>query len=320
MKMKTKYIHMAFMAILCSGSFVACSDGDKYFKDERYKKMIYAISDNQKIFHAEFDLNDNEEVIGVQPFAVSGTNPIDQDVTLTVEKDPDLLMEYNYNTFMDESDKYAHELKDKDYSLLNPTVEIKVGENPGYEVGKLQVKIKTSVVEKLSVDSAYFLSFRIKEGKPYEINESKRSVLFRIYKKNQFASQKTATYYASSGFMDDVVLPFDSKIVMPLTFNQVRVYVAGKIYDANDTKETISKNSMVITIGKDNKVIISAYDPDGKLKLEMLSPSSDPNDGSYGYRNYYNPEEEQFYLYYRFDNGEGWKVVRETLKAESMLK
>ena len=51
----------------------------------------------------------------------------------------------------------------------------------------------------------------------------------------------------------------------------------------------------------------------------MLSPSSDPNDGSYGYRNYYNPEEKQFYLYYRFDNGEGWKVVRETLRAESII-
>lgn len=318
--MKTKYIQMAFLTVMCSGSFMACSDGDQYFKDERYKKMIYAISDNQQIFHAEFELTNDEEIIGVQPFAVSGSNPIDQDATLVVEKEPDLLMEYNYNTFMDESDKYAHELKDEDYSLLNPTVEIKAGVNPGYEVGKLQVKIKTAVVEKLSVDSTYFLSFRIKEGQPYEINEAKRSVLFRIYKKNQFASQKTATYYASSGFMDDVALPFDSKIVMPLSFNQVRVYVAGQIYDANDTKETIAKNSMVINVGTDNKVQVSAYNLEGKLKVEMLSPSSDPNEGSYGYRNYYNPEEKQFYLYYRFDNGEGWKVIRETLKAESLLK
>ena len=209
--MKTKYIYIAFLTILCGGSLVACSNGDEFFKDERYKKMIYAISDNEQIFHAEFELNNEEDIIGVQPFAVSGTNPIDQDVHLTIEKDPELLTEYNYNTYMDETDKYARELKDGDYSLLSSIVEIKAGVNPSYEVGKLQVKIKTSIIEKLSVDSAYFLSFRIKEATPYEINEEKRNVLFRIYKKNQYASQKTPTYYASSGFMDDVVMPFCCK-------------------------------------------------------------------------------------------------------------
>ena len=109
-------------------------------------------------------------------------------------------------------------------------------------------------------------------------------------------------------------MPFDSKIIMPLAYNKIRTYIAGQIYDANDTKETINKNSMVITVDADNQVLISAFDSENGLKVEMLSPSSDPNDGSY-----YNPEEKQFYLYYRFDNGEGWKVVRETLRAESII-
>ena len=34
-----------------------------------------------KYFHAEFELNNEEDIIGVQPFAVSGTNPIDQDAS-----------------------------------------------------------------------------------------------------------------------------------------------------------------------------------------------------------------------------------------------
>ena len=102
--------------------------------------------------------------------------------------------------------------------------------------------------------------------------EEKRNVLFRIYKKNQYASQKTPTYYASSGFMDDVVMPFDSKIIMPLAYNKIRTYIAGQIYDANDTKETINKNSMVITVDADNQVLISAFDSENGLKVEMLSP------------------------------------------------
>ena len=186
---------------------------------------------------------------------------------LTIEKDPELLTEYNHNTYMDETDKYARELKDGDYSLLSSIVEIKAGVNPSYEVGKLQVKIKTSIIEKLSVDSAYFLSFRIKEATPYEINEEKKGMYYSEFiKKNQYASQKTPTYYASSGFMDDVVMPFDSKIIMPLAYNKIRTYIAGQIYDANDTKETINKNSMVITVDADNQVLISAFDSENGLK------------------------------------------------------
>ena len=40
--MKTKYIYIAFLTILCGGSLVACSNGDEFFKDERYKKMYGA--------------------------------------------------------------------------------------------------------------------------------------------------------------------------------------------------------------------------------------------------------------------------------------
>ncbi len=317
--MKTKYIQIACLITFFGSAFVACSNGDEFFKDERYKKMIYAVSDNDKIFHAEFELTDEEEVTGIQPFAVSGTNPIDQDVHLTVESDLDLLTEYNYTRYMDETDKYARALQEEDYSLPITSVEIKAGADPSYEVGKLPVKIKTEVLEKLSVDSTYFLTFRIKEGSPYEINEEKRNVLFRVYKKNKYASQKKATYYTSSGYIDDSPMASDSKIIMPLTYSKVRAYVAGKVYNVNDKKETISKNAMVITIDVDNKASVSVYDPKSTLKVETLTPSDDPNDGSYGYRNFYDTEEKKFFLYYRFDAGEGWKVVREILKAESAI-
>lgn len=33
--MKTKYIYIAFLTILCGGSLVACSNGDEFFKAHR---------------------------------------------------------------------------------------------------------------------------------------------------------------------------------------------------------------------------------------------------------------------------------------------
>ena len=37
--MKTKYIYIAFLTILCGGSLVACSNGDEFFKDEQSATM-----------------------------------------------------------------------------------------------------------------------------------------------------------------------------------------------------------------------------------------------------------------------------------------
>lgn len=53
-----------------------------------------------------------------------------------------------------------------------------------------------------------------------------------------------------------------------------------------------------------------------KFKVETLTSSDDPTDASYGYRNYYDPDDKRFVLYYRYDNGNGWKEAREILTAE----
>lgn len=314
--MKTIYIQIVSMVVLMVAGTTSCSNGEEFFEDERYVKMVYAISDEDNIFNAEYILGQEEELIATQPFAVSGTNPIEQDVHLTVENDPDMITEYNFANYLDEEEKYAHSLED--YSLPSYSVEIKSGVAPSYEVGKLQVKIRRTILEKLSTDSVYFIAFRIKEASPYTINEKKRNVLFRIYKKNDYASQKTTTYYASSGFINDVSTGGStSKIVTPLSYNQVRTYVAGEVYSTNDSKSDISKKAIVLTVDADNKVTVTAYDQE-TLTVETLTPSDNPEDDSYGYRNYYSPLEKQFYLYYRFDNGRGWKEVRETLRSESI--
>lgn len=61
------------------------------------------------------------------------------------------------------------------------------------------------------------------------------------YEKNKYASQKNATYYMSSGYMDESPMATDSKIIMPVAYNKIRAYVAGRVYNASDTQETVSK-------------------------------------------------------------------------------
>ena len=299
------------------GVLSSCSNGDEFFKEERYKKEIYVVSDASQVFQAEYEMTKSDEAMKTLAFAVSGTNPIDRDVNIVVEKDEELLTEYNYNNYRDETDKYAHGLNEVDYILSSSSVTIKMGTEFKNQVGKLPITLKTSVLENLSVDSIYFIPFRIKEASPYEINEDKRNVLYRIYKKNQYASQRKNTFYNSIGFIGSAFFT-STKVVQPLSYNKIRVYVGGQVYSTSDTKETINKNAMIITVNEDNTVTMSPYSTEGGLKVTTLVPSDNPNDtsGSYGYRNVYNPDEQCFYLYYSYDIGNGEQIIREQMILE----
>lgn len=299
------------------GVLSSCSNGDEFFKEERYKKEIYVVSDASQVFQAEYEMTKSDEAMKTLAFAVSGTNPIDRDVNIVVEKDEELLTEYNYNNYRDETDKYAHGLNEVDYILSSSSVTIKMGTEFKNQVGKLPITLKTSVLENLSVDSIYFIPFRIKEASPYEINEDKRNVLYRIYKKNQYASQRKNTFYNSIGYIGSAFFT-STKVVQPLSYNKIRVYVGGQVYSTSDTKETINKNAMIIAVNEDNTVTMSPYSTEGGLKVTTLVPSDNPNDtsGSYGYRNVYNPDEQCFYLYYSYDIGNGEQIIREQMILE----
>ena len=299
------------------GVLSSCSNGDEFFKEERYKKEIYVVSDASQVFQAEYEMTKSDEAMKTLAFAVSGTNPIDRDVNIVVEKDEELLTEYNYNNYRDETDKYAHGLNEVDYILSSSSVTIKMGTEFKNQVGKLPITLKTSVLENLSVGSIDFIPFRIKEASPYEINEDKRNVLYRIYKKNQYASQRKNTFYNSIGYIGSAFFT-STKVVQPLSYNKIRVYVGGQVYSTSDTKETINKNAMIITVNEDNTVTMSPYSTEGGLKVTTLVPSDNPNDtsGSYGYRNVYNPDEQCFYLYYSYDIGNGEQIIREQMILE----
>ena len=58
------------------GVLSSCSNGDEFFKEERYKKEIYVVSDASQVFQAEYEMTKSDEAMKTLAFAVSGTNPI----------------------------------------------------------------------------------------------------------------------------------------------------------------------------------------------------------------------------------------------------
>ncbi len=319
--MRNNFIYNGFGVSLVAVilAFSSCSNGDQYFKDERYTKLIYIVSNDNQIFDADYNLTDSDTSVKDLTFGVSGTNPIDKSVTLSVERDSIILPKYDIDSYAEATDKYAHELSPAAYSFDQKTVSILAGGSFSDQIGKLPIRIKTSVLESLSPDSTYFIPLQIKDAAPYPINEDKDDVLYRIYKKNAFASQKTATYYTAEGYIGNSSYSL-SKLVRPITYNEIRLYVGSEVFSATDTKDIISDKSAVITVDSDSTVTVSPWDKNGTLEVETLTPSKDPNDpsGSYAFQNVYKTSEKCFYIYYRYRNSPSaaWQVVREQLKAE----
>lgn len=318
MKLNT-IIKIALGTIVTAGMY-SCQNGDEFFAVERYEKMIYIISDkSNNIFNAEYELTGEDVATKTLPLAVSGTNPIEFDVHATVEYDPDALINYNQTTFLENKSKYAWELDASKYEIPNYSVEIKAGANSSYEVGKLPVQIKEEALNKLSVDSTYFISLRIKDASPYPINDAKKNVLFRVMKKNMYASQKKDTYYTTEGYIDGAYFT-SAKRVMPLTYNSIRAYVGAEVYSADNSEQVILKKSMKITVGADNKLTLTPFKAGNGLQIEMLTASSDPAHETYPYKNIYNPEKKRFYLYYKYNIGSGWVESREMMTSEDVLE
>ena len=82
---------VVFVAVLAAGMY-SCQNGDEFFAVERYEKMIYIISDkSNNIFDAEYELTGEDISMKTLPLAVSGSNPIDSDVHVMLEHDPEIL-------------------------------------------------------------------------------------------------------------------------------------------------------------------------------------------------------------------------------------
>lgn len=302
-------------------SVIGCGKGEKFFEEERYQKMIFLNSDNNNIIHAEYVLSNESSASSELSLGVSGTNPIDKDETIEIEKNDKLFNPYNFNNFLEDVSKYARKLSDDQYQIASTTTSILSKTPSTSQIGLISIKLSEATLEKLSPDSTYFIPLGIKSTVQYPIIESKRYALYKIYKKNSYASQKVQTSYISSGTRNGAFMSL-SKIVHPITFNSIRSYPGPLFYNRLDSYETIKRNAMKITVGVDNKVTLSPYwTGSGGLLIQMLTPSDDPNNPSYYYRNEYKPVEKAFYLYYRYsiNNGASYDIVQEQLSLAKLM-
>ncbi|MDR1518048.1 MAG: DUF1735 domain-containing protein [Dysgonamonadaceae bacterium] len=308
---KTGGTLLAALTVALAVCAVSCNT-DKIYEEEQYKNLVYLLSGSENVYTESYTLNETESVryfsIGV---GGSLSNP--EEITVTLEPDRVLLDQYNKSNFDIKVASYAKVLPADRYEIASYTVTIPANNADQYV--KVPVKVKPLG---LSPDSIYFIPLAIKSVSRYGVNETKYNLLYRVTIENDYAKQKTTTYYTKKGSVknqsnNSETTLSGSKIVQPLTEDKVRFFVGNYSQGQTTTIADIERYAVTVQIKSDNALEFASY---GTIDVEKLSADNyniyvEELQGTKTYR--------RLYLYYRYRirNTDGtygtWMEVKETL-------
>jgi hypothetical protein len=299
-----KYLNsLKFTVLVLTGVMIfSCTDSDELFKREQYKNVFALLSDDGfNIFAEEHNL-DSSESQGYVSAVCGGSLPTTRDINITIVEDGTLLRHYNRSNFDEDESKYAKWLPADKYTIENYGITVPAGERRGL----MSIKVRPAG---LSPDTVYFVPLRADRFNSYEMNPTKSSVLYRVFLKNYYATNKSATYYNFRGKRNGVNV-MSSKQVLPVSGNSVRIMAGDVAYESSVS--AINSGAILLTVNKDNTVAISAWKD---LAVTQISGDPDyPNTFSIyndGYKTY-----KTFLLRYNYVYNGSTYSIQEELRLE----
>ncbi len=242
-----KYLNILMITILVAG--ICSCDRDELFEREQYKKQFALLSDDGfNIFAEEHDLN-SSETEGYVVAACGGSLLTEKDINITMVEDASLLTAYNSSNYAIDYEKYARLLPEQRYDIDRYGITIPSGER----TGRMKIRVRANG---LSPDSAYFIPLRVNSYDAYELNPVKNTVMYRVFLKNYYATQKTATYYSFRGKRDGVNA-MGTKQVFPVSGNKVRIVAGGVTFESK--LSLIREACIVLEVDEDNNVTITPW-------------------------------------------------------------
>lgn len=310
--MKTYKISIVSILILL---FLAgCSERKKFFEDERYEKMVYIVSDNNNIHNLIYDLDGKDNNIRYLSIACSGTNPTEEEATITLMEDTVLLDQYNYTNFVEDESRYALKMDAQDFKIESYTIKYPIGQ----PYALVPINIDISIIESMDPDKTYFIPIAIKDATPFPIVKKKGNALLQIHKKNKYSNTAEPVSYNASGYEGNGYFLI-AKTMVPLTKNQVRVNIGTKRLPAEpeDQPEFIRKNTVIIEVADDNSLTVKPYDPEEMEVVTLDVKTEHPDDGAYAlYNNQLDSETTTFSVYYKYKlkASSSWTEMREVIR------
>ena len=268
MYIKMKYINICILTVLLAATS-AC-DRDEIFEREQYKHVVSLLSEGVfNIFAEELDLAD-EPSIGYVSASCGGALAISEPITIHLEEAPDLLDYYNLINFEMSADRFARYLSPNRYTVENYQIAIPAQERSG----KTKIQING---DGLSPDSTYFIPFRITRANS-EINPEKSTVLYRVYMKNFYATNKSNVEYQQRSVQTDAadnkVNNMTAKRIFPLSGNSVRMFAGNQAFESDE--KTIINWSVRLTVAEDGRVTITPWN-NSSIGMKVRQIDNDPD-------------------------------------------
>lgn len=337
-----KYINLVNRLILGAvgiatvGVFTACEQ--EFYQEEQYRKEIYLVSGEDNIFQQEFSFG--EDVVGYVSVYAGGTTPLDNEVTVELETNREMLQEYNRKRYGEAYDKYGQELSEARYTIDDWSIKLLPNEETPYSLFPIRVDVNG-----LEPEDSYFLPLRIASVSDYMISASRSNVLLQVFVKNDYATTKKAGYYGMNGtslkVAKDTWQPLEvadgkpkynpingNKAVAPVAEHGIRILTATTL--TSDRKE-LRKQGVVVTVHPDEEMDVDVIGSDGrptgekdKCQKVTLDKWYDV-DGGITVLNiddrpsYYNPKKKEFTLHYRYNyKSNDWFEMKEIMTPQDI--
>lgn len=245
-----------------AGIMICSCDRDELFEREQYKKVFALLSDDGfNIFAEEHELELSESP-GFVSAVCGGSLPTGEDINITIVEDEDLLLQYNRSNFDVDESRYARWLPRDKYDISSYSITIRAGERTGL----MPITVRPNG---LSPDSTYFIPLRADRFTTYELNPEKSDVLYRVFLKNYYATNKTETYYSFRSKRDEANI-MGSKLVFPVSGNSVRT-MAGDLTFESKT-DVINSGALLLTVDENDSVRIEPW-----KSLNVTQVNGDPD-------------------------------------------
>lgn len=274
-----KYI---IAALLFTGMY-GCMEKTPLDK-EQYIKQVYLANSYDILYKTTLKYSDEPQATFVS-IASSGSLPLDQDVTVTLDVDTAAVRSYNEKYLGKQKlDEYYKVLPDSVYEMPGMSVTLKKEGNI-YE--RCPIFIQTA---HLHCDSAYVIPLSIVASSVYPVSDGLETILFSFELENDYSGiyqMMGEKVNSETGNKQPIA---KSKILTAYSKNKLRMYVDV----LQEEKEKMEEICLLLEIRTDNSVVLIPY---GTLAIRQTAPGT------------YDPVRKSIQLNYEYTlNGETWQV------------
>ena len=260
--------------------FASCEKESAPMNEELFPKKVYIVGARDQIIDRDIDFSNLPDTINLS-VAVSGSQPLDKDVTVTLSENPDEIALYNERNVSGEAVQYQ-KLDDAVYSYPLDQLTIKAGQV--YNTFPIYINPST-----LHCDSLYMIPIRLNSISDYELSENDTTALIRLHLKNDYSG----LYYVdgmlknTTNMNDSTIYKMARNLVATDNASTVRMYHFNL-----ETKDYRPTHTFKITINSDNSLSYSTWE-------EFII---------YDGGGVYHPEVELYDFWYEFDrDGVRWR-------------